>query len=380
MSLEPLLKWAGGKESELPVIQPLLPYKITRYFEPFIGGGAVYFNTRAAQYFINDRSDELVGLYQSIKSRSAAFYAAIEAIDAAWQKLGVTCQQQTDFLTGLFHTAPHDDASRNTWFLQQLDQVASRFLDVTDLPFAGWDRVFQKEILRMLPRKMNRMYELAESKGSLSPADVHDNLEGAVRAAFYMTMRTIYNHPEKYGAPPAMQTAVFLYIRNYAFSGMFRYNDNGEFNVPYGGIGYNRKTLKKKLAYYQGKPLNDKLGATTIGNEDFEVFLRRHQPGKSDFVFLDPPYDSEFSSYAGNTFGREDQLRLANYLIDECAAPWMVVIKETDFIRGIYTRPGVFIESYDKTYMVSFKDRNDREVNHLIITNYPQNDTLQLAA
>ncbi len=41
-------------------------------------------------------------------------------------------------------------------------------------------------------------------------------------------------------------TALFVIIRNYAYSGMFRYNAKGEFNVPYGGIGYNHKNLDKK--------------------------------------------------------------------------------------------------------------------------------------
>ena len=35
---------------------------------------------------------------------------------------------------------------------------------------------------------------------------------------------------------------------------------------------------------------------------------------KFDFIFLDPPYDTEFSTYAKNEFGKEDQIRLANFL------------------------------------------------------------------
>ena len=43
MSLQPLIKWAGGKEQELDKIIPNLPKKINKYYEPFIGGGALYF-------------------------------------------------------------------------------------------------------------------------------------------------------------------------------------------------------------------------------------------------------------------------------------------------------------------------------------------------
>ena len=42
--MKPYLKWAGGKETELKHILPILPTKIERYFEPFVGGGALFLN------------------------------------------------------------------------------------------------------------------------------------------------------------------------------------------------------------------------------------------------------------------------------------------------------------------------------------------------
>ena len=41
--MKPLLKWTGGKSSELPIIKKHLPKKFDNFVEPFIGGGAVYF-------------------------------------------------------------------------------------------------------------------------------------------------------------------------------------------------------------------------------------------------------------------------------------------------------------------------------------------------
>ena len=49
----------------------------------------------------------------------------------------------------------------------------------------------------------------------------------------------------------------------------------------------------------------------------------------------------------------------------------MLVIKNTDFISELYSNKGLHINSFDKTYMVSFKGRNNRDCEHLIITNYP---------
>ena len=151
---------------------------------------------------------------------------------------------------------------------------------------------------------------------------------------------------------------------------MFRYNARGDFNVPYGGIGYNSKSMRKKLDYYLSAPLHDRFTQTTIFNQDFEVFLKRNTPSKNDFIFLDPPYDSEFSTYAQNEFTLSDQQRLANYLLNECQAKWMLVIKNTDFVFGLYNKDGVHIRSFEKSYAVSFMNRNDKRTTHLLITNY----------
>jgi len=52
-------------------------------------------------------------------------------------------------------------------------------------------------------------------------------------------------------------------------------------------------------------------------------------------VFLDPPYDSDFSTYAQNTFGRDEQIRLCDCL-KHTKAKIMLVIKNTEFIYGLY--------------------------------------------
>src|SRR5690606_28597230 len=174
--------------------------------------------------------------------------------------------------------------------------------------------------------------------------------------------RHIYNFHKKYELNKAFYTAIFLFIRNYAYSGMFRYNSKGEFNVPYGGIAYNNKNFRKKIEYLKSEPLRELLSKTNIINADFEDFFKTYQPTKNDFVFLDPPYDSEFSTYAQNDFLRTDQSRLADFLINKCKAKWMMIIKNTEFILYLYTHPKVKISTFDKTYLVSFMNRNDKNV------------------
>lgn len=67
---------------------------------------------------------------------------------------------------------------------------------------------------------------------------------------------------------------------------------------------------------------------------------------------------------------REDQKRLTTFLLHHCPAKWMMIIKNTDFIYQLYNKEGINIRTFDKEYLVSFMNRNDKIVTHLLITNY----------
>ena len=373
--LSPILKWAGGKEQELKYILPNLPQeKFTDYYEPFVGGGAVYTAVQADKYFINDKSDELITLYRSFTNGDRQlFFKVLDEIIHNWDLLTTVIQNNEKFFIQTYKEYSTDKIEDNKlkdilfeFILTHSDQFNGMFSSIFNFNIEN----FIKEIKINLIRKIKRMKELEKIKNLLPDNDILNNIETALKSAFYMHFRHIYNNTKKYKINNAFKSAIFLFIRNFAYSGMFRYNAKGEFNVPYGGIAYNRKNFQKKVDYLKTKELKSLLDNTTIENEDFEVFFEKHKPLKNDFVFLDPPYDSEFSTYAKNEFTRKDQERLAKYLIDKCKAKWMMIIKNTDFIFELYNDKGLNIQSFDKTYLVSFMNRNDKNVEHLLITNY----------
>ena len=76
---KPFLKWAGGKGQLLKQFEELYPQEliegqIETYIEPFVGGGAVYFSLDCDAYYINDKSTELIALYQMIASQNEDFF------------------------------------------------------------------------------------------------------------------------------------------------------------------------------------------------------------------------------------------------------------------------------------------------------------------
>lgn len=68
MSAEPILKWVGGKRQLLPELIEHLPEKYNRYFEPFIGGGALFFYLSPKDAVINDYNSDLINLYNVVKN------------------------------------------------------------------------------------------------------------------------------------------------------------------------------------------------------------------------------------------------------------------------------------------------------------------------
>ncbi|MCR5400195.1 MAG: DNA adenine methylase, partial [Treponema sp.] len=85
--LYPIIKWAGGKEKELPIILANLPESFENYYEPFVGGGAVFTSIKANKYFINDKSSELIDLYNCIKNHDTNFFLYSNTIINLWNKV-----------------------------------------------------------------------------------------------------------------------------------------------------------------------------------------------------------------------------------------------------------------------------------------------------
>ena len=368
--LPSLLKWAGGKEQELKHILPLIP-SFNNYYEPFVGGGAVFFSIHAQQKFINDKSHELCNLYKIIQEQDETFFHVLDSLLLSWQNISRLVDVHANSLIELYKAYSMNTCDREETAKKLVDFISFHKRDFEAMFTKFFDKHcenFVYELQRNLLSKTKRMKELEAKRWTLPDTDIKDNIECALKSAFYMHLRYIYNTMHCY--PTSLVAALYFFIRENAYASMFRYNSQGAFNVPYGGISYNHKDLAKKVAYLRSPELRQHLSTTVVENMDFKAFLRKHAPQPDDFIFLDPPYDSEFSTYAQNTFTLSDQERLAKYLLEQCHAKFMLIIKNTPAIFELYGKRSLNIRTFDKKYLVSFQDRNDRRTEHLLITNF----------
>ncbi|NLT95925.1 MAG: DNA adenine methylase [Clostridia bacterium] len=370
--LSPFLKWAGGKEQELVHILPNIPQDFHRYLEPFVGGGAVYFAINKENMVINDKSRELINLYRMIKEGNQEFFCKIEGIYHNWKVLENIVDRHADLVISKYKDYSCDKITKSElddFILEFILHHVDEFNGVLSTSFNLAIDNFIKEIKKNLISKTGRMKKIEAEKGKLPDSDIVDNFETAFKSAYYMHFRYLYNHIKELKISLPFAMAIFYFIREYCYASMFRYNKSGKFNVPYGGISYNRKDFAKKIEYLKSPKLQEYLRKTEIYNLDFEEFFEKVKVNKNDFIFLDPPYDTEFSDYVGLSFTSLDQKRLAGYLY-QTEAKFLLVIKNTELIRELYFDKGFNVKAFDKKYLVSFQNRNDKTAEHLLITNY----------
>ncbi len=86
----PFVKWVGGKSSLLAQYKPLFPQTAKNYFEPFVGGGAVFFHLKAKNisslYTLNDMNPELISVYRIVRDEVDALVLLLSEFKAKHSK------------------------------------------------------------------------------------------------------------------------------------------------------------------------------------------------------------------------------------------------------------------------------------------------------
>jgi DNA adenine methylase len=341
----PLVKWTGGKRSELPQIRASLPPRFERLLEPFVGGGAVLFATPAAvPALANDACEDLVCLYRALAARDACAMAAVGRVEDAWLAVGAV------------------DADPDRGDAEIAAEAVTAAAPIEGLAGGVPAPWLREAMSRALARKRAALARFAARGDDAS--DGGRLLSSGLRSAVYEGVRLAYND----ALPGPERSALFWFLRDFCYGGLFRRNGAGRFNAPYGGMSYDRRSMAGRLEQLRSPEVAARLAATRFSLGDFEPFLASAAPG--DLVFIDPPYDSRFTAYDGTPFGRGDHARLARAVaMLPCA--WMMVIARTPFVEETYcSLPGVRVREFDKTYATNIKQRFDRRAVHLVVTNY----------
>ena len=283
--MKPMIKYRGGKSKEIASFEKYLPETFDTYYEPFFGGGAVFFYLEPKKAVVNDVNKSLMNFYIQIR----------------------------------------DDY----------------------------------ETVRVQLDKLQSIYEKNQKKYTVLKSKTPDERVENKNEELYYQIRDMFNHkvPSKY-----LDAVVYFFINKTAYSGMIRYNSQGEYNVPFGRYqNFNTQLITEEH--------HQLLQRTQLLVGDFSVLFS--MATENDFMFLDPPYDCVFNDYGNitfeNGFDEKEHRRLAEEFRKlKCKA--LMVIGKTELTEELY---GEYIkDEYFKSYSVNIRNRFKSESKHIIVTNY----------
>jgi DNA adenine methylase len=157
-----------------------------------------------------------------------------------------------------------------------------------------------------------------------------------------------YRHRERFNrlvadgaGDSAEAAALFYYLNRTGYNGLCRFNRKGEFNVPFGR--YDRINYVSDFSTYRTAFKQWNFSAV-----DFEAL----ELEPSDFIYADPPYDVEFTQYSKQSFGWDEQVRLAEFLARH-RGPVVLSNQATPRIVGLYRKLGFTITRLPGPRMIS---------------------------
>jgi len=147
--------------------------------------------------------------------------------------------------------------------------------------------------------------------------------------------RIFYRHRDRFNQliargeeTDAEAAQLFYYLNRTGYNGLCRFNRNGEFNVPFGRY----KTINYLNDFL---PYRSVLRKWSFSSADLKSVSLK--PG--DFVYADPPYDVEFTTYSAGGFSWDDQVRAAEWLAQH-DGPVVLSNQATSRIVKLYRRLG----------------------------------------
>ncbi len=261
----PFLKWAGGKRWLARLAPSLVPGAPTRYFEPFLGSGAVFFATQPTSSFLSDSNRPLIETFRMVRDDPDGVITALASMSYG-------------------------------------------------------------------------------------------------KRSYYRTRKTV---PET--APE--RAARFIYLNKCCWNGLYRVNQQGVFNVPFGP----RENVPKVCDEDGIRAASIALKRVKLAHCGFQKSIAK--AGSDDFVFADPPYtvmhgDNGFVKYNDRIFSWADQELLHEGLLRLHERGGLFLMSNADHpsIRGLYK--GFLQRKAYRTSVLAADSRFRRPVTELLITNY----------
>ena len=231
----------------------------------------------------------------------------------------------------------------------------------------------KKAVINDSNEELMNVYEcLCDEEKFKKMCGVLNHYETEHSEAFYYDIRNKDRNKNSYNRLSCYTKAArTIYLNKACFNGLYRVNSKNEFNVPFG--------KKLKVNTYDGGNLITVSNYLTMNDikilcVDFEDAVKSAKKG--DFVYFDPPYDSDtstFNSYTEDGFGKEEQRRLAKVFkeLDAKGVYVMLSNHNTSLVNELYKDYHMHLIEAKRS--INANGKKCGIVEEVIITNY-END------
>ncbi len=315
----PVLKWAGGKRQLLGIIDEHLPSEvknghITKYVEPMVGGGAVFFHmkekygTTITDYFISDYNWDLFILYRVIQARVKDLISELEILANEYLPLPPTQKGDKEGERISMYMRIRDEYNEDEW---------------------------EKERY----------------------------LSNGVGFRKKLTDRWI------------RRAAMTIFLNRTCFNGLYRVNSSGKFNVPHGRYDnpdiVDKQNLQAVSNALQGVNISVGSYVDNLAMVDDKTFVYFDPP------YRPLPDTPSFTDYHKAAFGDNEQIELAELFseLDETGAKLMLSNsdpKNTDendeFFDDIYSE--FTIHRVNARRAINSDGKGRGEITEILVTNY----------
>lgn len=331
----PFLKWVGGKSQLLPELRKYYPFAtahtrtkkphtkthITRYVEPFAGGGAVLFdilNHCEPEYvYLSDRNADLVNAYCCLRDQPEALIARLAALQEEYLPLGA--------------------AERKACYLAHRARFNAMKL-----------------------QQQGKQPELQAAEQAVT-----QTVQQTAGSTDCTTLTS---------AAQLERAALLIFLNKTCFNGLYRVNRKGLFNVPAGVSASPAICNAENL-----RLVSARLQKVSIACADYTACA--DHVDEHTFVYFDPPYrpispSSAFTAYTEESFAEQEQKALAAFfaMLHQRGALLLLSnsdpgnVCEDDFFDRLYA--GFTIRRVAARRMINCKAAGRGEIRELLISNF----------
>ncbi len=228
----------------------------------------------------------------------------------------------------------------------------------------------KKAVINDSNKELMNVYECIKDENKfVKMCNELNNYEANHNEELYYKVRNLDRDKKKYNRIVDYKRAArTIYLNKTCFNGLYRVNSKNQFNVPF--------NKKEKVNTYDGQNLGIihsylNFNDVKILSIDFEEAVKTAKKG--DFIYFDPPYDSDtstFNSYTEDGFDRRQQVRLSEVYKELSNRGCYVMLSNhnTYFVRETYKEFNIHIIEAKRSINSNGKKRGN--VEEVIITNY----------